>query len=60
MRPFVRLMAVLVREAGFDPANPVIVRLIALTKLGIAKFKGSVRILLKIEDVLTLQELRGS
>ncbi len=27
--------------------------------LGIAKFKGSVKILLKIEDVLTLQELRG-
>jgi purine-binding chemotaxis protein CheW len=27
--------------------------------LGIAKFKGTVKILLKIEDVLTLQELRG-
>ena len=27
--------------------------------LGIAKFKGSVKILLKIEDVLTLRELRG-
>ena len=27
--------------------------------LGIAKFKGSVKILLKIEDVLTLKELRG-
>lgn len=27
--------------------------------LGIAKCKGSVKILLKIEDVLTLQELRG-
>ena len=27
--------------------------------LGIAKFKGSVKILLNIEDVLTLQELRG-
>ncbi len=27
--------------------------------LGIAKYKGSVKILLKIEDVLTLQELRG-
>ncbi|HKD04956.1 MAG TPA: chemotaxis protein CheW [Bryobacteraceae bacterium] len=27
--------------------------------LGIAKFRGSVKILLKIEDVLTLQELRG-
>ena len=27
--------------------------------LGVAKWKGSVRILLKIEDVLTLRELRG-
>jgi purine-binding chemotaxis protein CheW len=27
--------------------------------LGIAKFKGSVKILLRIEDVLTLKELRG-
>ncbi len=27
--------------------------------LGIAKYKGSVKILLKIENVLTLQELRG-
>ncbi|HZL56448.1 MAG TPA: chemotaxis protein CheW [Bryobacteraceae bacterium] len=27
--------------------------------LGIAKFKGTVKILLRIEDVLTLQELRG-
>lgn len=27
--------------------------------LGIAKFKGTVKILLKIEEVLTLQELRG-
>jgi len=27
--------------------------------LGIAKFKGSVKILLRIQDVLTLQELRG-
>lgn len=27
--------------------------------LGVAKCKGSVKILLKIEDVLTLQELRG-
>ena len=27
--------------------------------LGIAKYKGTVKILLKIEDVLTLQELRG-
>ena len=27
--------------------------------LGIAKYKGSVKILLKIQDVLTLQELRG-
>jgi purine-binding chemotaxis protein CheW len=27
--------------------------------LGIAKFKGTVKILLKIEDILTLQELRG-
>jgi purine-binding chemotaxis protein CheW len=27
--------------------------------LGIAKFKGAVKILLKIEDVLTLKELRG-
>jgi len=27
--------------------------------LGIAKFKGSVKILLNIEDVLTLHELRG-
>jgi purine-binding chemotaxis protein CheW len=27
--------------------------------LGIAKFKGTIKILLKIEDVLTLQELRG-
>ncbi len=27
--------------------------------LGIAKFKGSVKILLQIEDVLTLKELRG-
>jgi purine-binding chemotaxis protein CheW len=27
--------------------------------LGIAKFKGSVKILLRIEDVLTLRELRG-
>jgi len=27
--------------------------------LGIAKCKGSVKILLKIEDILTLQELRG-
>jgi purine-binding chemotaxis protein CheW len=27
--------------------------------LGIAKFKGTIKILLKIEDVLTVQELRG-
>ncbi len=27
--------------------------------LGIAKFKGSVKILLKIEDILSLRELRG-
>ena len=27
--------------------------------LGIAKFKGTVKILLRIQDVLTLQELRG-
>ncbi len=27
--------------------------------LGIAKFKGSVKILLQIEDVLTIKELRG-
>ncbi len=27
--------------------------------LGIAKCKGSVKILLRIEDILTFQELRG-
>jgi hypothetical protein len=27
--------------------------------LGIAKYKGTVKILLRIEEVLTLQELRG-
>jgi purine-binding chemotaxis protein CheW len=38
-------------DFGMGTENPFV--------LGIAKFKGSVKILLKIEDILSLKELRG-
>jgi hypothetical protein len=44
--------------AGHDIEDPP--NFDTLYVLGIAKLKGAVKVLLKIEDVLTLKELRGS